>query len=70
VNLHQHVAAATGPHCVTIFGKQTASRDPNESSFAHRYSIEGNLSRGVDKQSLGLMAQIEMLNHRQIASAD
>ena len=61
---------ATGPHLHYEFLVNKQHQDPMKVALPMSIRIEGQFKQAFDKQSLGLMAQIEMLNRRQVASAD
>ena len=61
---------ATGPHLHYEFLVNKQHQDPMKAALPMSIPIEGQFKQEFDKQSLNLMAQIEMLNRRQVASAD
>ena len=61
---------ATGPHLHYEFLVNKQHQDPMKVALPMSIPIEGQFKQAFDKQSLNLMAQIEMLNRRQVASAD
>lgn len=61
---------ATGPHLHYEFLVNKIHRDPMKVALPTSVPIEGKYKQDFDKQSLNLMAQIEMLNRRQTASTD
>ncbi len=61
---------ATGPHLHYEFLVNKIHRDPMTVALPMSVPIDGQYKKAFDQQSLNLMAQIEMLNRRQIASTD
>lgn len=61
---------ASGPHLHYEFLVNKVHRDPMSVSLPVSMPIDGRYKKTFDEQSLNLMAQIEMLNRRQIASTD
>lgn len=61
---------ATGPHLHYEFLVNKVHRDPMSVALPMSVPIDGQYKKAFDAQSLNLMAQIEMLNRRQIASTD
>lgn len=61
---------ATGPHLHYEFLVNKVHRDPMTVALPMSVPIDGQYKKAFDEQSLNLMAQIEMLNRRQIASTD
>ena len=61
---------ATGPHLHYEFLVNKIHRDPMTVALPMSVPLEGQYKKEFDAQSLDLMAQIEMLNRRLIASTD
>ncbi|MES2636833.1 MAG: M23 family metallopeptidase [Pseudomonadota bacterium] len=61
---------ATGPHLHYEFLVNKVHRDPMKVALPTSVPIDAQYKKAFDEQSLNMMAKIEMLNRRQIASTD